>query len=140
MITLEELELRVLAELDEAGEDYIPTLMNAVLLSTKETSAYLDLYLNALRNLVARNLIRLSNSRGADRRLADLSISDSLGEIDRQVAKLSFDETEQYWVDTSITGPPYGPRYPYVVITESGKRKSHDILTERGYQWWSPIA
>jgi hypothetical protein len=139
MIAVDELELRILAELEEAGEGDVPTIMNVVFLPVPDPNA-LQYYMDALRNLINRNLVRLSTSLGADHRLADLSISDSLREIEVQAGKLKFDEVERYWVDTSITGPPYGLRYPYVVITESGKAKSHQILTERGYQWWSPIA
>jgi hypothetical protein len=138
MVELNELEVRVLAVLEEAGEENVPSLLNTVLLGSNNGKS-LRVYLDALRSLVRKDFVRLSISRGADRRLADLSPEDSLDQIEDQTAKLKFDETELYWKDTSRVGPPYGPSYPYVVLTKSGKEKSREILTERGYQWWSPI-
>ena len=139
MLTLEELEFRILAELEESGEGDVQTVMNVVLLG-EHSSVDLNLYLGALRSLTTRDHIRLSTSLGPDKRLADLSIQESLREIDAQQSRLSYDQIQKYWIDTSRTGPPYGLNFPYVVLTAKGRAQSVAVLTERGYQWWSPVA
>ena len=140
MIDVSELELRILANLEEAGEENVPALLNTILLNADEESAYLDSYLKALQNLVTKDHVRLSTSRGSDRRLADLSIANSLREIEGQRGELIFDASEKLWRDKSRVGPPYGPTYPYVVLTKVGRALSIKVQTERGYQWWAPNA
>lgn len=138
MITVYELELRILAELEEAGQGDVATVMNVVFLPTR-TPDQLESYLEALSNLVMRDEVRLSTSLGPDRRLKVLSIEASLREIKDQRAVLIYDSEREYWIDSSITGPPYGPYYPYAVLTDIGRRKSEEALGRRGYQWWAPV-
>jgi hypothetical protein len=133
-----ELEQRILAVLDDAGEEDVPTLLNTVLLGAVGAGT-LNSYLVALRILVTQNLIRLANSRENNGRLSELSIEESLQEIDNQAVVLKYDPAEGSWQDSSRTGPPYPPSNPNVVRTQLGKQRSREILTERGYQWWSPI-
>jgi hypothetical protein len=139
VIAVEELELRILAELEEAGQGDVATVMNVVFLPERKADQ-LEPYLEALRNLVDRNDVRLSTALGLDRRLKALSIEESLNEINGQKSVLTYDPVQKYWIDSSISGPPYGPYYPYVVLTDVGRQKSEDVLVKRGYQWWAPVA
>lgn len=139
MFDLNEIEMRTLATLEEAGEENFTCLINTVALNAPISEIKRD-FLDALRGLVQRNQVRLSTSRGLDRRLVDLSIEASLVEIDGQDARLEFDSVRDLWTDSTRSGPPYPSPNPYVVLTPAGLARSREILTERGYQWWSPIA
>jgi hypothetical protein len=139
MLQLSELEMRILAELEEAGQGDVPTVMNVVFLPNRSPED-LDSYLSGLRILVEQDLVRLSTSLGPGRRLSRLSISESLLIINDQINRLKFDFDLSYWVDTQSAKRPQELTFPFIVITSSGRKKSHEIMSERGYQWWAPIA
>ena len=138
MIDLQELEFRVLAELEEAGQGDIPTTLNVVYLGSPSNFG-LDPYLEALKNLTQRDQIRMSVARDQDGHLVLLSLEASLRQIDAKSADLNFNASEGLWIDASRSGPPFGPNYPYIVLTMAGRIKSRELLTARGYQWWSPV-
>lgn len=137
MLSSNEVELRILATLEEAGEENITGLMNTVTLPwpSKEIKAT---FLEALRALIRKDFVRLSVSRTTQLRLAELSIDGSLQETDLQDNKLAFDEKRALWTDPSRKGPPFPEPFPYVITTELGKVRSRDVLVSRGYQWWAP--
>jgi hypothetical protein len=134
---LSELEMRIVSELEEAGEEDIVTMMNTVVQPAGDIRELADVQ-QALENLVRADLIRMSMDRDATGRLRDLSASESLDVIADLNSGLRFKGDKRLWTDTRQSGPPYGFPFPYIVNTASGKKKGFEILEERGYQWWRP--
>ena len=136
MIEHSELEQRILAELEEAGEETVGTLINTVTASAGDP-AESNRCFAAIGSLIGSDLVRMSNSRGADRRLEPLPQRDSLAVLDSLASKIKYDPNKSYWRDTSvIAGKPLRDDPPAVILTVSGKATSIAILTGRGYQWW----
>jgi hypothetical protein len=137
MAPLSELEMRILSELEEAGEENISAMMNTVIQPRGEASELLEMQ-RALMSLVQADLVRMSMDRDASGRLRDLSQSASRDVIADLTSGLRFNRERMLWTDTRHSGPPYGDPFPYIVNTESGKEKGFQILDQRGYQWWRP--
>ena len=137
MPSLSELEMRILSELEEAGEEDVVTMMITVTEPTGDVSEVHDMQ-QALRRLVDADLVRMSMDREASGQLRDLPKDESLDVIADLQSGLRFDSDRKYWKDTRHTGPPYGFPFPYIVATEVGKEKALEILDSRGYQWWRP--
>ena len=70
--------------------------------------------------------------------LRDLSTDESFVVIAELQSHLRFDGGREVWTDTRHSGPPYSDPFPYIVNTNSGKSKAHQILTERGWGWYLP--
>ncbi|MEZ5851838.1 MAG: hypothetical protein R3D68_14430 [Hyphomicrobiaceae bacterium] len=135
MSTLTELEQRILAELEEAGEESVQTLAVTLLDGTGSRDELME-FTSALISLVQNGFVLLSISRDEARRLEDLPMEASLKEISRIDSYLDFDQSLGRWMDRRHTTPPYGPAYPYVVYTERGEETARGILKRRGYRWW----
>jgi hypothetical protein len=136
MIEHKELEQRILAELEEAGEETVGTLINTVTQSAG-APAELNSCFAAIGSLIDRDFVRMSNSRGADRRLEPLPQQDSLVVLDSLALKFKYDPVKGYWQDNSIiAGEPLREYPPEVILTKTGRAASVAVLTERGYQWW----
>jgi len=137
MYELSELEMRVLSELEEAGEEDIVTMMLTVTKATGDSRNVEEMQ-SALENLVREDLIRMSMDRDPSGRLRDLSRGESLRVIVDLKSHLRFNREKAIWVNAQHSGPPFGDPFPYIVNTASGKKKGFEILDERGYQWWRP--
>lgn len=137
MTILSELEMRIVSELEEAGEEDVLTLLLTVMEPVGEASEVEQMCV-ALENLVRSGFVRLSVDRDSTRRLRALPQGQSLAVITELPANLRFQTERRHWTDIRHTGPPYGSPFPYVVGTQSGIAKALEILTERGYQWWRP--
>ena len=136
MIEHSEFEPRILAELEKAGEETVGTLINAVTASAGDPAESARCFA-AIGSLIDSDLVRMSNSRGADRRLEPLPQRDSLAVLDSLASRIKCDTNKSYWRDTSvIAGKPLREDPPAVILTVSGKATSIAILTERGYRWW----
>jgi hypothetical protein len=133
MSELSELEMRVLSELEEAGEEDVVTMMMTVMPPTGQASEVDDMQ-RALESLVRADLVRMSMDRDTTGRLKALSKDESLSAIADLKSQLRF--MGENWVDTRYSGPPFGDPFPYIVDTEAGKEKAFQILEQRGYQWW----
>lgn len=131
-----ELSMRVLATLEEAGEETISTLINTVFEPAGSEAEIADLKL-ALDSLVQQGLTQLSTAR-AGQRLEELPRQASIDEIAKISTRLSFDGSSKTWRDPQHSGPPFADDEQYVVLTRAGRMKSVEILTARGYQWWRP--
>jgi hypothetical protein len=135
MSVLSELEMRVLSELEEAGEDDVLTLLVTVMEPIGDANE-VEQMCDALKNLVHADLVRMSIDREPTRRLRALPRDQSLAVIAELPANLRYDGQGRHWADIRHTGPPYGSPFPYVVDTDAGHAKAIEILTDRGYQWW----
>lgn len=137
MSGLSELEMRILSELEEAGEENIAAMLNTIIQPIGDASEVASLQ-QALENLVRADFIRMSTDRDSAGRLRDLSAAGSQGIIANLTSGLHFDSEKMFWANTRHSGPPFGDPFPYIVNTKSGKKKGFEILDERGYQWWRP--
>ena len=137
MPELSELEMRILSELEEAGEENVAAMINTIMQPVGDSAELTDMQ-RALANLVRDNFIRMSMDRDFAGRLRDLSADESLHVIADLASGLRFNGQKMYWTDTRHAGPPFGDPFPYIVNTESGKDKGSEILDKRGYQWWRP--
>lgn len=137
MSELSELEMRVLSELEEAGQEDIITMMVTVLEPTGHARDIEGMQ-SALENLVRRDLIRMSMDRDPSGRLRDLSQEESLKVVAGLKSYVHFNREKAIWVNAQQSGPPFGDPFPYIVDTASGKKMAFEILDERGYQWWRP--
>jgi hypothetical protein len=135
MSGLSELEMRILSELEEAGEENVAAMINTITPRVGDSAELMDMQ-RALENLVRDNFIRMSMDRDSTGRLRDLSVDESLDVIADLTSGLRFDSEKMYWTDTRHSGPPYGDPFPYIVNTPAGKAKGFAVLDERGYQWW----
>ena len=137
MIEHKELEQRILAELEEAWEETVGTLINTITERTGDPAEVHNCFA-AISSLIDRDLVRMSNSRGADRRLEALSLSASLEVLNALQPKFTYSSVQRLWQDNSAfaDGPPYREYFPHVLPTEEGKAVGISILTGRGYQWW----
>ena len=128
MTELSEFAQRTLAELDEAGEENLPTLLNTILIPTGESNEFLGLR-DAISSLLQENLVRIAFERDQSLRLKDISFEDSLSVVEHLSEHLIYNPEVRHW-----TG---GQRpWPHVVSTERGKQRGNEILSVRGYQWW----
>lgn len=132
---LTELEMRVLSELEEAGEEELQTMAVTVMLGLVSADP-LSEFQAALRRLAERDLLRMSTARNSTGRLDELSLAASLSEIDRIGEVLTFDVSSGAWMDRRISQGDMAERYPFIVDTPAGAELAQKILEARGYQWW----
>jgi len=135
MLTLSELELRILSELEEAGAEDVVTMLITVMEPVGDVTEVHDLQ-RALTTLVQADLVRMSMDRNSSGKLRSLSEEESLEVIADLRSGLRFDRDKKYWKDTRQSGPPFGSPFPYIIATPPGKDRAFNILDERGYQWW----
>lgn len=132
---LTELEMRILSELEEAGEEGLQTMAVTVMPGLASGDPFSD-FQDALRRLVSRDLLRMSTGRDAAGRLVELPQDQSLAEVGRIGEVLSFDSSSGAWVDRRSPQGGTMERFPYIVDTPSGAEMAEKILQARGYQWW----
>ena len=137
MILVAEIEQRILSELEEAGEEDIPTLINTV---TDRTGKPIELeqVRGALENLVRAGLVRLASDRDVSRRWIKLSQASSLALLVELTSRLKFRVGDGHWMNVPIAEAPLALWQPAVVNTDEGYRRGREILEKRGYQWWRP--
>ena len=123
-----ELRERILSELEEAGEENIPTLANTVFDATGIEVERSQLKA-ALLSLVESGLVRVAVERDNQERLIEISKEESLGILKDIERSLVFSNDRNCW-----TG---GPRpWPEIVLTDQGAVAARGVLDARGYQWW----
>ena len=131
MIDIEEIAARTLSELEEAGEENIPTILNTIFAPTGEAWEK-DGLIEAVNVLITQGLARMAFERDESGRLVDASREESIDILDGISKTLSFDVERSLWTDQDILSEDY----PDLVVTDAGWEKSRKILEERGYQWW----
>lgn len=135
MSTLSELEMRILSELEEAGQEDVFTLMVTVMEPVGDASE-VEQMCAALESLVSADFVRMSTEHDTVLALRELPKDESLVVIAQLPPNLRFQADGSYWTDIRRTGRPFEDTFPYVLGTETGVAKALEILTERGYQWW----
>ena len=128
-----ELEMRVLSELEEAGEEEIETMMNTVTELSGAPGEVVSLQ-EALKSLVTSNFILMS-VRISSNTWDDASKAQSISNIEDASSHLTFVEKTGFWTDDRAKGSSWG-KMPIIVCTPKGKELAWKILDERGYQWW----
>lgn len=125
---MQEYEKRILSELEEAGQENFPTLLNTIISPTGAANERND-FQSALTNLLQAGFIKIALERDANKRLKEISDDEALALLTQITEHLVFKAQLGRW-----TG---GPRpWPEVVYTEMGKIEGRKILHELGYQWW----
>jgi hypothetical protein len=122
MLNLSELEMRILSELEEAGEENVPTIANTVT-NVRGDQLELSEIRSALESLVRADLIRIA----LDGR--DMNAQESLGVLAVLETHLIFNSEGKHWTGGSEP-------WPDIIATRTGKETAFQILDERGYQWW----
>lgn len=131
MIDIEEVAARTLSELEEAGEENIPTILNTIFAPTGEAWEK-DRLIEAVSGLITQGFARMAFERDESGRLVDATPEESVDILDSISKTLSFDVERSLWTDKNILSEDY----PDLVVTEAGWEKSREILEERGYRWW----
>lgn len=131
----DEFRERILATLEEAGEENIPTLMNT-LAGSPDATWNVRVVQGILSDLLHDGLVTLAAQAAYGQRLTDLQLDAAKDEIVHIADWLHYDSARGYWLDGRITGRPYSDSYPNVRLTAAGRRESVRILSERGYEWW----
>ncbi len=130
---LDDLALRVLANLNEAGEECVCTLLNTVLRKTGKES-HRDKYLSVLRSLFDRGLIEFSDRRSATTlESIVLPREETLSRLALLSSQLQWDDESAHWTWTADE-----PRLE-VLATDRGWKLSNDILEKFGWQMTEPI-
>lgn len=135
---LNELEMRVLAMLEEAGEETAVVALNTVV-DPQGSPTELSGYQEVLMLLIKKGLIDV---RMYSIPTGHLLLSQELGL--KEVAGLGehyrYLLNEGHWTDVRENGPPFFQTpLPSIFLTELGGEKSVEILESRGYQWWRPV-
>lgn len=130
MIEINEMERRILSELQEAGEENIAGLINTVI-DPMGDMIELTRMRQALDNLVRDGLARIALSRDAARKLVPLSVEQSLEVVAKIDTFLRFRASDSHWTWS-------GDSKPHIVVTVEGRSRADEILDQRGYQWWRP--
>ncbi len=132
---LSEMEMRILANLEEAGEEYSCAVLNMISDEQAQAASVAD-YQQALRNLIAEGLIAIvlfSLPAGTQ----SLTLPEALSEIEVLTEHYRFSPELGGWEDVRETGPPYfSAPLPRIVATDAGYAKAIELLEARGYEWW----
>jgi hypothetical protein len=133
--TLSELEMRVLSELEEAGGEEVPTLLNTVYVPTGDDHELQQLQ-DTLKSLLGARLIDIDILSHPIGRVT-LPIGSALPLIDGLAQHLFYTGEGYIWT-FDRTYDPQRHKIPRaeVVTTDLGEKIAFKILDERGYQWW----
>ena len=132
MIATSEVEMRIAAELEEAGQENIAAMINTIIAPAGDAWEVAAMRV-ALDNMVRGGLATMALDPGPGKRLVPLNVEDSLALVARIESLLRFRTSDRHW--TFSTG-----EHPNVIATEAGRERGFKILDERGYQWWRPRA
>jgi len=123
-----ELQDRLLSELEEAGEENLPTLANTIFAEEMTVDQQRAGIRSALAGLINADLVRVAFEDATGRELREIS---------KELSERVIEQLDDHLVlrsDGTWTG---GPRpWPEVVTTEKGKARARVVLETRGYQWW----
>ena len=128
-----ELESRILAELEESGEENVLTLMAAVLQPIIGDAREIEQISAALTSLVRADLARMAiDVDPVAGGMRALSPDESLACIAALAANLRYDT---HWTHMFDKAP-----LAFAVLTDRGLAMATEILDARGVQWWRPRA
>jgi hypothetical protein len=130
MLAIEEVERRILSELQEAGEENIAAMLNTIV-EPVENAGQVEQLQQALENLVRADLARISFRLDVASKVVPLSRDESLSILSDLPSYLRFRSSDSHWTWSR-------DRRPEIVAMPDGLRKSDEILQQYGYQWWRP--
>jgi hypothetical protein len=128
---------RILALLEEAGEEDICLIMNTVLTQQRESNC-LNEFISALKEILSLGYASMATGVDGARRLIKSDVTTSIAAATEIEQYIQFDEARLCWVDSRVKGPPYQEMFPLLVLTQMGYQKAAEILTTRGSEWWNP--
>lgn len=138
-VKLSELEMRILAELDDAGEEDVLTMLNTVTDATGDNGE-LAKFQQALYGLHNKQLVSIdleSMPTGPITLHGEAVVT----EIEGLASNFTFVSEGLYWTDVREKGPPYFQTpLPRIVIADAGEAMALNILESRGYRWWRNMA
>ena len=131
---LSELERRILANLNEAGEENASALLNSTLRCSGEEME-VTRYLAALRGLYSHGLIEFATSRDGSTLKWNVLARDheTAKIIDELYAQMTWESGSQIWRWNCDK-----PRL-VILLTEIGIEESHDILDIFGWRMTEPM-
>jgi hypothetical protein len=135
--TLTEIAQRILAFLEEAGQEEVRLTMLSIYVTDKSPDNIRG-FVASLKDLAQLGYIRMAKDYDASRRLIKLSVADSIDAVAAISTYMQFSTENEYWFDSRVTGPPYSTMLPYIMLTDEGYRKAAEIMTARGWEWWNP--
>jgi hypothetical protein len=138
---LSELQLRILAELEEAGLENIPTLAITV---TDVEGVPVDWapMKDALTKLINTDLVHVSLDNSHANRIRTLKSGAQLADIARRGSRpwaMSKEDSLAIMTEVDaalIADPEYDKSWFDILVTDAGGEMSGRILDRRGYQWW----
>lgn len=132
MTVSSEIEERILANLDEAGEENAVALLNTICNRTgaaEEAAAFAI----AVSELTKRGLVTVAGHETL--MFGPSSIEHTLRLLDGLGRALIF--RDRYWTDSRRTGPPFPDHLVYVIATPAGRQAGRELIERRGYDWWA---
>jgi hypothetical protein len=129
MISNDELQLRILAELEEAGEEILVALLNTMNDEKQGRPEEVAPFREAMEQLIDKGLVLMAPEREPGKRLVEVDAEQSHAMLSEILGLLTFRADQLHWtVDPFV--------YTYAVLTDAGRIASEKVLDERGYQWW----
>jgi hypothetical protein len=136
MRSLSELELRILAELEEAQAEEIFTVINTVIRPTGNWNE-VNSYRAALTNLVNQDFVLMVRASVWDKATDKWDDQIVLSKAEALTLMHEIEDFFQFeqrnWVEKY---DHRSWRRPVIWVTDKGYKKAVEILDERGYQWW----
>jgi len=129
MISNDEQQLRILAELEEAGEEELVALLNTAVDETQGRPEEVALFREAMEQLIDKGLVLMAPQNKPGKRLVEVDAKQSLAMLSEVLGSLFFGADDLHWT------ADLGAR-SYVVLTPAGRSASERVLGERGYRWW----
>ena len=129
MISNDEQQLRILAELEEAGEEELVALLNTAVDKTRGHPEEVALFREAMEQLIDKGLVLMAPQNEPGKRLVEVDAKQSLTMLSEVLGSLIFGADDLHW-----TADPFV--YTYAVLTDAGRLAAKKLLGERGYRWW----
>ena len=130
----QEMQSRVLAELEEMRFDNVFALLNTVLNPTNDLAEVIA-FSDAISVLINDGYIVIGTAANSPRDEIVFASAEGLQFAAKLNSWFRFDSDRNIW--TYSGGDLRRARIPFLLITERGLRRSREILTERGYRWWT---
>ena len=135
MQPLDEFALRILSELDEAGEENALAMINTITDRTG-SSDEIEAFGRSSLQLFGLGYVRMATQRNSSGKLERGFREASAANIGNALGFFEFDRSAGYWHKFWSTIPPFPEPFPYFMNTDIGRQRGLVILNERGYQWW----
>lgn len=132
-LTNAEISQRILALLEEFGEENIFSTVNSII-DPKGSTEEVEMFTRALWDLVGNGHVTIAYATFAPRVVTDLEKSDAIDLLSGLPRWFRFDAIDRHW--TLAKGDLRRERIPEICLTDAGRAKAVEILNERGVEWW----